>query len=291
MSKKFGFTLAEVAIVLVVVGIAAAMTIPMLVNNFTKDAQVSELRKVAQDFETAVYTETTNDGKNSFRLTRIFSTGNVADFLDRNFGTDSSSCENSGCFASSYKSITGNMESFSCSGVSRKLPGGAAVCVEYVSRNRVANRSSLNGFALLKLALHIVPGGPGGHASFDGRVIDDLGPTVKPVLKGEAPPYIQVQIDTNNTAGPNTGGRDMFRFYISEYGDVLGRLPYENTDDCLSWSIVHNTSTGEDEQKCAMYRKETITDEGEASVNDCKGSPVGAGCYTYLYQNDWVMDY
>ena len=291
MSKNFGFTLAEVSIVLIVVGIAAAMTIPMVVNNFTKDAQVAELRKVAQDFETAVYTETTNEGKNSFRLTPIFLQGNMSDFIDRNFGTNSDSCVNSGCFASSYKSINGTSQGYNCSGTARKLPGGAAICAEYIN-GRVANRTSLSGLASLKLALSILPGSGGKITpDFPGGGGNLVNPNLPAVFIGTEPPFIKVQIDTNNTAGPNTGGRDMFTFYISEYGDVLGTLPVANSDSCLSFGHVYNTTTKTLEDVCLIYKKETITDEETATAEECKSSALGEKCYTHLYQNDWVMDY
>lgn len=43
--KKFGFTLAEVLIVLVVIGVVAAITIPIIISNYQKQQTVSSLQK------------------------------------------------------------------------------------------------------------------------------------------------------------------------------------------------------------------------------------------------------
>lgn len=66
MSKRFGFTLAEVLITLGIIGILASMTIPSLLQNQQDQAAVSQLKKsfntLSQAYATAVATEGEMEG-------------------------------------------------------------------------------------------------------------------------------------------------------------------------------------------------------------------------------------
>ena len=44
MTKRFGFTLAEVLITLGIIGVVAAMTMPTLIANYHKKVYVNQLR-------------------------------------------------------------------------------------------------------------------------------------------------------------------------------------------------------------------------------------------------------
>lgn len=61
MKKTSAFTLAEVLIVLGIIGVIAAMTLPTLISNYQKQVLVNQLRKahstVAQAIEQAMYEE------------------------------------------------------------------------------------------------------------------------------------------------------------------------------------------------------------------------------------------
>ncbi len=51
MTKKFGFTLAEVLITLGIIGVVAAMTLPTLVSNYKKQTYVTQLKKTVSTLE------------------------------------------------------------------------------------------------------------------------------------------------------------------------------------------------------------------------------------------------
>ena len=54
MKKKKAFTLAEVLIVLAIIGVVAALTMPMLMNNYQKTQQVVALKKVYSQISDAI---------------------------------------------------------------------------------------------------------------------------------------------------------------------------------------------------------------------------------------------
>lgn len=75
---KNGFTLAEVLITLVIIGVVAAMTIPTLVNNTQKQELVSGLKKANSVLSQAVY----KIGQNKGYPVGDYSFFNDADFAD-----------------------------------------------------------------------------------------------------------------------------------------------------------------------------------------------------------------
>jgi len=75
---KFGFTLAEVLITLVIVGVVAAFTIPTLVNNTKKQEYVAGLKKANSVLSQAVY----KIGQNKGYPVGDYSFFNDVDFID-----------------------------------------------------------------------------------------------------------------------------------------------------------------------------------------------------------------
>lgn len=59
---KKGFTLAEVLITLVIIGVIAAMTIPTVINNYRKQEYVSKLKKVYSTLAQATHTIIAEEG-------------------------------------------------------------------------------------------------------------------------------------------------------------------------------------------------------------------------------------
>ena len=255
MKKSFGFTLSEVLIVVAIIGVIAALTIPNIVSKFQNEAQVTQIRKIAYEFEQAAENVTVAQGKTSFAYTDIFVNSNANSLLAE-LSTTGFNCGDNGenCFASSYKSIKGTTTAFSCAGDSKQLESSASVCV--VFHQAVVNNSSLGGFAAIK----VIPGGGG------GSIIEPITPgddSITPLLK-RVPAYIEVYVDTNGPkSGPNTGGRDMFQFFILSDGTISGEAPKSVT--------------------------ETIMPIDEYA--SCKASALGINCYKLLEADNWKMNY
>lgn len=129
--KKKGFTLPEVLITVVVIGIVAAMTIPTLVENYHYKTYSTKIKKSVYEFSSAVDMFITEEGKTSLSSTSMFVNDGLDKFMTNKFNVIKT-CSNSpnGCFAASYTSIngSGNNGSFSCS-KSYTLADGSAVCL------------------------------------------------------------------------------------------------------------------------------------------------------------------
>lgn len=142
MKKLFAFTLTEVMITVGIIGVVAALTVPDLVKSYQKDAQVVTLRKVVNEFESAVDMYTTEEGKKYFRQTAAMkSDAGMQSFMNSKFKLRSGSG-----FATTYRSINGNTKDFTCSGSIYSLANSATLCVKLekpVVKGPVSNAVSL----------------------------------------------------------------------------------------------------------------------------------------------------
>ena len=134
MKKLFAFTLTEIMIAVAIIGVISAMTVPTLVNNYQKNANVVQLRKVLNDISTAIDLITTEEGKTKFGNTSVFKKDNGLNNFVKNKLKVTNTCEADepeGCFASEkYISIDGSKEEeFTCTEKSYTLANGAALCI------------------------------------------------------------------------------------------------------------------------------------------------------------------
>ena len=72
-AARLGFTLAEVLITLGIIGVVAALTMPVLVANYSKKADVAKLKKA--------YTVIRNTGKTPMILVRRFILKNIGNII------------------------------------------------------------------------------------------------------------------------------------------------------------------------------------------------------------------
>lgn len=162
--KRFGFTLTELIIAMAIIGSIVAMTVPAVINNYQKNANVLQLRKTINDITDAVDIITTEESKTKFAHTSVFTQENGLDnfILSKfNVNVDCNAAGNSAkCFANegnsnpqlrTYISIDGSMErAFNCSGKSYLLANGVAICAkitngEFVGRKSILYNIDING--------------------------------------------------------------------------------------------------------------------------------------------------
>ncbi len=278
MRRNFGFTLAEVMIVVAIIGIVAALTIPNIVTKYQKEAQVTQLKKVAMDIEQVAEEITTVEGKTSFASTSVFKSDAGLDSFLANFSTTGTNCGDDGerCFAATYGSINGDSSDFTdiCDGKSVQLSNSASICVS--RKLNVSMSPFFNRFASLKLAAGgFTPiGGGGGLTPIGG------GGSIKPVVTNKIS-YMEIHIDTNGPDAPNVGGRDMFSLYVKTDGTITSIKPKakSNFQKCTCTSFGSSCICPEE------------PDTTVASLDKCKASPAGDHCYDILSDNDWAMDY
>lgn len=272
MIKKHGFTLAEVMIVVVVIGVVAALTIPNIVTRYQKSAQVMQVRKIVVDLENAAENIATDTGKKSFYASPAFDSdavNNGFDVLLSQFDTTSFDCGTNGneCFSSTYGSISGENKSFTCHGKVAQLKSSASICVN----TRYGNNglASLGAYALInstKIAGGMSFPGGGFPIGGGGSVKDPIGGGfVKPTLEEITTPSFEIYVDTNGLSGPNVGGRDMYTLYLTSGGTIMGYKPVVSKTDPSSLTI-------DNKEKCIS-------------------SALGERCFEALEDDNWTMKY
>ena len=87
MKRNFGFTLAEVMIVVAIIGVVAALTIPNVVTKYQTSAQITQLKKSAMDIEQVAEEITTAEGKETFASTSVFKSDEGLSAFLANFDT------------------------------------------------------------------------------------------------------------------------------------------------------------------------------------------------------------
>ena len=135
----YGFTLAEVLITLVIVGVIAAMTIPMLMNKTNNQEYVSRLKKTYSAF-----TQVTNKiiAENGSPKNWITDGENFYN-LYRQYLSKAKDCgPNTGCLENTYKHLNGSNGGFWDTASSKKkliLSDGTLVMFIYRSKNCDSN--------------------------------------------------------------------------------------------------------------------------------------------------------
>lgn len=129
---KNAFTLTEVGIAVVVIGIIVAITVPAIVNRFQNASMAVMLKKNYVELEEKL-TEIQTHRYYKGNLHNSILMSNNGKFFTNNF-TYSENCQKTPqpCFAASYKSLSGTSQNFeACKnvGYSVLLKSGSAICL------------------------------------------------------------------------------------------------------------------------------------------------------------------
>lgn len=263
---KKAFTLAEALIVVAVIGVIAALTVPAVVNNYQKEAFATHLKKIANDFTSATTVATVNRGKPSFRLSGVFCLRNNCsrcEYCDAFMSEYMSAERQDNIFNSSYRSISGSSSNFNCAGRTYRLPSGAAICMTQKSQGDMVDYTTYHK------------------------------------------PYFQIDVDLNGTDGPNISGRDYFKFFIDYTGKVIGSEDMPDVEpstinDCImdatlcpEWGADVN---GDGEINIADVNVITeinnrLNNFVPPDDNQCTSNSRGLYCFDVLRGNNWKMDY
>lgn len=208
--KKYAFTLAEVLITLGIVGIVAALVIPVLVRGAEKQAGVSAAIKYQNVFQSVVLKYIADNGFNTLIEADVFNNGasftqagtqRAWDALKGYFSIaqDCGAAANPGCFPNNTLQINNTYHS----AASEKSP----------------DSSNLYAKAILNDGAVIAFLDDSGNCSFD-RSISHTG-----LFKTSCGLF---RVDYNGKKGPNKWGRDEFFYWLFPNGQVY---PMGTSDD------------------------------------------------------------
>lgn len=205
-NKAWAFTLAEVLITLGIIGVVAALTIPILINNYQKAQYVTGLKKFYTNFNQALQKISTDNGcTNDLVCTNLFASGtNNATF---------------GATLAPYFNISKNC------GVTNTTNQDCWATVVNQKYDGLGTNSNLNNNTYYKFIT------TDGMSVFVTNYGNNCGYSWSNTGTG----YMSqtcgyVDVDVNGFKGPNFYGRDIFEFWITN-GKGAFLYPEGGADD------------------------------------------------------------
>ncbi|MBS6602314.1 MAG: type II secretion system protein [Brachyspira sp.] len=207
LSRKFGFTLAEVLITLAIIGIVAAMTLPALIQKQNEKAAVTALKKfyssVSQAYIFAKNEYGTPDGWYGGYMAKGSPQGSniMVDIMTKYMKTSKICHNDKGCFKDiTYKKIDGkNSDNFN-------------------SMTDISKLITSDGMSVFMYTYGSSPDVTGGG------------------FQNES--YGAISVDINGFKGPNVFGQDMFSFILTKEGIYPFGSPSSIQDETLEDSSV-----------------------------------------------------
>lgn len=216
MKKHIGFTLAEVLITLGIIGVVAAMTLPMLISNYKEKELITRAKKSASILWNALTAIQAEYGETDF--SNIFATGSInsedtADILSRHLKVIKR-CKimETGCHDSPIK-------------LAKPVDNTGSGTAGYFSRYGLKNLPQL---VLADGSIIQVQNYGKCDRTYMGNVTDADGNVVTDSagnpLKEEkmSSSCVDLTIDTNGNKGPNQVGADVFGMFIVPSGVQKG---------------------------------------------------------------------
>ncbi len=256
---KKGFTLAETLITATIIGVVAAMTLPIFVNNYQKDVFAKHLQKLALDFENAADVCAANSAKAVFANAGAFSKAHNCANCEAFMKTYINATKTDNIFATSYRSIDGKSvtNDFTCDN-SYLTPDNISLCV-------TEKTTALGDFS----------------PYFE--LVADLNGKSRPNLSGRD--FFKFYLDEFGTV---TGIQpDITMENINKSIEVL----LNNTSyDCPPYFNIDANGDG----NCDIDDLSYLIDlklSSKQTQNKCIENSDGSNCFSILQDNSWVMDY
>ena len=187
---KYGFTLAEVLITLVIIGVIAAMTIPTLMNNTNKQEYVSKLKKTYSTLAQATRRIIADEGMPRGDMGGWATSAEAVFNMYKKYLSNAKVCgvDTTGCFQGTYKRLdNGSAGDFDTNKYTLVISDGAEVSI---AENQYDASCSTRGSGTDKYCQTIV-------------------------------------VDINGAKKPNIVGRDVFAFHLKADGLVPAGCDYD----------------------------------------------------------------
>lgn len=249
--KGNAFTLAEVLIVIGIIGVVAALTVPTLIANYQKNQNVANLKKFYSEFQIGMRIYMSNNGCSDLTCTGLFNGESTDTDWQNNMKTELPKMFN-------VVKILGDSTSDS-SPVSRTYLDG----------------SSTPQFLGLSYFFQTADGFLIGFTDSDSGNCQRYSNTASfPKANKLKNSCALVMVDTNGSKPPNTYGRDTFRFELSNSG-----LLYVDNDKTCATEINY------------FYWRELDEICGTAGSSKINSGTVGIGCAARIIEEGWEMNY
>lgn len=266
--KINAFTLAEVLITLGIIGVVAAMTLPMLIGNYKNQIYATQLKKSVNTIENAFKFELAMNGVSELSNTELWQTfSSSGKGYGNSFGSADQLSSTEAKLKKMFKivAIPTKISDYANHGGDYRVYGKALsgktqkVYVDNDAQKIYISDGSMIAFRLYPLTASSKDdncrraGMNVSNCQYVGRVI----------------------VDVNGDKNPNTFGRDMFIFEVSN----IGRL--------IPWgSSLHEFVSA----NSAAYWKNNGKCGTGSKYNDLSNSD-GTSCAGRLIENNWTFDY
>jgi type II secretory pathway pseudopilin PulG len=266
--KRIAFTMAEVLIVLGIIGSVAAMTLPGLVKNHQKKVLVEQLKVAVTTLEQGFKKAMAEDGVESLVDTKLFEAcQNAPDWKTDAFVNRCVPVAQKYFYRIKGESVNAMValgdnigENIADTNKCKKLVGKTnkwwklndkTQCFGWKNQSWTFPNGMRMDWYLKDYGWHA-----GGIHS----------------------------IDVNGSKGPNTWGRDVFRFVILPNGHIV---PFDSVEYHRAYYTFINNTTANPATISQYYIEKTCTTDKSKVLS----SQDGLACAARIIQNGWVMDY
>lgn len=297
--KKFGFTLTEVLITLSIIGVIAALTTPALFNNSRNEANAAKLAVTVSNLENAFATAIATEGVPDLFHTEMWNCVGDGNQLSGTFVDDKGISQSRvACFVGQlgrYLVTNGLVKTSKTNTNPIVIVYGAGNGIHPMTEDGETN----NGITIKSFAGELGQGIPIymkngavifisayglGSGNDDMKAARTISEQRENQLRALGTSYIynaaDVVIDVNGKEGPNTNGRDVFYFQVSEKGILY---PSGSIDVAISDPGIDDDATWD-----------SPTPNGSSCTDASKGNDAnirGQGCTARLMQENYKMNY
>lgn len=257
IKRLSGFTLAEVLIVVGIIGVIGAFTIPQLVQNHQKQAYLAQLKKFYSTFQAGIKTYMAKEGCNDLACTDLFDGVTVQSTQYDKLNT-----------------ILPQIFKIDYYCIHDSAPNNCTKSVKFLDRRTTVSNSFFrygSSFKTSDGALFEILDDDAGNCTYYSSI------TANSKIKNCCS---QLRVDVNGDKGPDIIGRDIFMYYIALDGTL-----YPN------YGIDYAKAYNNNDNPNSYYWRLDSTSCGNPATTNISGVVYGYGCSARIMEQGWEMNY